>query len=466
MKSDLLDETTRELLAKFGQGEAKPGSGSAAALGGLISAHLIVTVIKISLKPEKRGQFKEHISKLEQYEKEITNKIIPRLEDYFQRDSNEFKTVVDLRNQRIRETDSQKKCQIETEHIAAMKTVTELPIQIGNLCVQLAPMADFVFKNAFQAVRGDSGAALNKALSTLTSCILIADLNMTYIPFDDWKRKTRKDLDYLCLQKSKIQLLSQECYARLQSEALGIEKLQQEFAQLVIDSKQRTFRTETDIESLAEKVHEIANTHSKVIWGMKDPETQMELIDPQRILRKACGYQVRSLGESDAKANPKFITAGIIDQSKRMVLLYNGVDSNVQNFTAAHELGHALMHNQTVLHRDRPIDGTKMDKLNPIEYQANRFAGYYLMPSDLVREAFKNIFGTSVVKFDENAAKGIFNRELSEMRKSIKDRRAYSREVAGLDFVRGKSVQSISRFFNVSIETMAIRLEELGLVEY
>ena len=29
-----------------------------------------------------------------------------------------------------------------------------------------------------------------------------------------------------------------------------------------------------------------------------------------------------------------------------------------QRFTIAHELGHAILHRQTVLHRDKPIDGS------------------------------------------------------------------------------------------------------------
>nr|WP_259069123.1 cyclodeaminase/cyclohydrolase family protein [Mucilaginibacter sp. X4EP1]MCS3814511.1 formiminotetrahydrofolate cyclodeaminase [Mucilaginibacter sp. X4EP1] len=48
----LIEYTTEELLQKFGSGEHKPGSGSAAAFQGLLSAQLILTVIDLSKKSQ------------------------------------------------------------------------------------------------------------------------------------------------------------------------------------------------------------------------------------------------------------------------------------------------------------------------------------------------------------------------------------------------------------------------------
>ena len=48
-------------------------------------------------------------------------------------------------------------------------------------------------------------------------------------------------------------------------------------------------------------------------------------------------------------------------------------------FTIAHELGHALLHPNMVLHRDRPMDGSKsLQSKDYKELQANKFAAYFL----------------------------------------------------------------------------------------
>ena len=51
-ESCFLTQTTNELLDNFGAGNAAPGSGSAAALMGLLAGKLIITVCKLSVSKE------------------------------------------------------------------------------------------------------------------------------------------------------------------------------------------------------------------------------------------------------------------------------------------------------------------------------------------------------------------------------------------------------------------------------
>jgi hypothetical protein len=78
MQTDLLSLPTKELLGKFGAGNAKPGSGSAAALTALIACQMIKTVIDVSKdKPSKKTLQKE----FDTYKKRL-DEIIPELEHY------------------------------------------------------------------------------------------------------------------------------------------------------------------------------------------------------------------------------------------------------------------------------------------------------------------------------------------------------------------------------------------------
>ena len=65
-----------------------------------------------------------------------------------------------------------------------------------------------------------------------------------------------------------------------------------------------------------------------------------------------------------------------------LVAVSNKFSKEVQNFTAAHELGHAILHEQAILHRDIPVDSIgKRVVRDRVEIEADTFATYFLMPS-------------------------------------------------------------------------------------
>src|SRR4051812_31602610 len=97
MVKKLRDIATGKLLEKFGAGNHKPGSGSASALQGMLSAQLLRTVIDLTIDPKHRNAYLQHINELLRIKNEIDSRIYIALERLFQEDSDEFDKVIKIR---------------------------------------------------------------------------------------------------------------------------------------------------------------------------------------------------------------------------------------------------------------------------------------------------------------------------------------------------------------------------------
>jgi Zn-dependent peptidase ImmA (M78 family) len=80
-----------------------------------------------------------------------------------------------------------------------------------------------------------------------------------------------------------------------------------------------------------------------------------------------------------------------------------------------------------------------------------------------VRSAFKQRFPEQVLNHE--GLRFMFNHSNDKKtEKQLKTSRGLARALASLDRINGHAVQSLAEYFKVSIEAMAIRLEQLGLV--
>jgi Zn-dependent peptidase ImmA (M78 family) len=157
--------------------------------------------------------------------------------------------------------------------------------------------------------------------------------------------------------------------------------------------------------------------------------------------------------------------AGLIDRSSKLVNISQMFPPNVQSFTMAHELGHAVLHSAGAgIHRDRPFSGEKISR-NPTEYEADKFATYFRMPANLVKSRFAKCFCTTKFLLNEDAAFAL-NTSLSQAKAKCPSKRHLARLLAGTEFYNQNHFESLSSQFNVSIEAMAIRLEELDLIDF
>jgi formiminotetrahydrofolate cyclodeaminase len=180
----LLDLPTTQLLDKFGAGGHKPGSGSAAALMGVLSGKLIATVCKLSLTKPK---YREHKSQFEYAIKQIDEEIEERLKDHFHRDAEIFDAVIKLRVARNAATSDEEKKEFRKEELKCLREATEIPFKIAEECFRLIDLAVFIFDSGFQSARGDSGAAVSAAIAGVSSAIFVINLNLRSFKKSKWK---------------------------------------------------------------------------------------------------------------------------------------------------------------------------------------------------------------------------------------------------------------------------------------
>lgn len=269
---------------------------------------------------------------------------------------------------------------------------------------------------------------------------------------------------------AKSRRLLQDPYAYL-DEFDGFSALSND-SKIEIDSLIHVFRKEaeksphsyTEIEQKARNLHKRMWQNRSQIWSKTVPSNPIDMLDPVVAL-EFCGYQcdlVETLGQfqSDGKL---IEVAGIIDKPSAKVRISRQFSQNICNFTAAHELGHALLHQTSGLHRDRPLDGTIISR-DVIELEADKFATFFLMPRKLVKTTFEKLFITDKFSLNEETAFALGLGGFMELNEKVKNLRQLSRILAGVEYYNGRHFSSLANQFRVSIETMSIRLEELELL--
>ncbi len=89
----LIELPANRLLDKFGSGQHAPGSGSAAALMGLLAAKLVLTVGSLTLQKKEYVKVHGSITAIREI---IESDLVPLLLQLFQRDAEVFDEVTDL----------------------------------------------------------------------------------------------------------------------------------------------------------------------------------------------------------------------------------------------------------------------------------------------------------------------------------------------------------------------------------
>ncbi|HEB93592.1 MAG TPA: ImmA/IrrE family metallo-endopeptidase [Gammaproteobacteria bacterium] len=204
----------------------------------------------------------------------------------------------------------------------------------------------------------------------------------------------------------------------------------------------------------------------KELWPGNIPDNPIQLLDP-RIAIQFIGYkydQPECLGEFSGNGATGEI-AGVIDRSAKQISISRRLSPQIRRFTAAHELGHAILHKEMLMHRDRPIDGSVKTR-EPMELEADKFASYFLMPEKLIRERFRMNFGvTSAFVLTDDTAFALDPTNPEGLINRCKTLRNLSKILAKAEQYNVRHVYSMANQFGVSVEAMAIRLEELQLVK-
>jgi Zn-dependent peptidase ImmA (M78 family)/formiminotetrahydrofolate cyclodeaminase len=461
MDTELMELKTRDLLVKYGKGNHIPGSGSAAAELGLVSAQLLRTVIRLTDNPEhpkRQEKYSQWLPELRRIASEIDNRILPKLEELFQTDSNQFNKAIDLRKKRDSEKDIAQKSYLATQAVEELKPSTIIPVEIAKLCIELADFAKYVFTHGFKSARGDAGVAQSGAIASVGGCISIVYLNLLSFASNAWVDLVREEISLLRDKYQQLTLDAIICVDVLKEEADMHNQCQGDIRALLASLPDESRLNDSIIEEIATKLQLLLWKHKETIWKQDEIDDPLKILQPDTAL-KEIGYHFYRLKFIERhEVNGEFLdVAGLIDKEQKFVQVSQEFGLSTQNFTAAHELGHALFHKQAILHRDKPLDGSSSTYTQDRrEIQANKFAAFFLMPQKQVVKIFKELFSMERFTVTGDNVFALTNDNVAAFREIFKNKREVARFLGG----------PLAEIFEVSIETMAIRLEELNLVDY
>lgn len=208
------------------------------------------------------------------------------------------------------------------------------------------------------------------------------------------------------------------------------------------------------------------------IWNARDVRYRMSgipdiptIFDPRNVADH-CGlfYEERDQLETDYRGGGS--AAGLWRRDRSTILVSTRHSYEVRRFTAAHEIGHFLLHphvGDRTLHRELPLDGSYGHRTQ-VEREADHAAACLLMPSRWVTKMFEARFGTRhPIALTETVAFHLgadYGQLFSQPRGSL----LFAQSIARAGRFGGPPFKSMAHYFGVSATAMAIRLEELGLV--
>lgn len=214
------------------------------------------------------------------------------------------------------------------------------------------------------------------------------------------------------------------------------------------------------IDFVASKVQRILNE----IFGYGFPH------DPILALT-AFGHHVEVVPYIGVSDDLAYEIAAILHGEDRRVELSESHGNTSMLFSAAHELGHILLHPVKKHHRERPIDGSAalyryphIQKQHRQEWEANKFAASFLMPMDRVIDEYDSRIPIKPLSLSDDVAFALQRKSMQELR-YLSGAKNLAIQVAKAGHFDGRYFEySLCDRFNVSKEAMALRLLEAKLV--
>lgn len=220
-----------------------------------------------------------------------------------------------------------------------------------------------------------------------------------------------------------------------------------------------------EIEKLVRDLQIDIYKNREILWDGNPPKDEVQLLEPGVGL-ELLGYAAESvdfLGTFSFEGRSVEV-AGLIESAERHVLISRRFSKTSQLFTAAHELGHAVLHPEVAtLHRDRSLGGTDVQR-DWREREADWYATCFLMPAKVVRERFIRAFGTNHFVLTDDSAFALSTTSMSNFLGMMRGQRDLAYRLATANRFCGREIPPLNVMFGVSPTAMAIRLEQLGLV--
>lgn len=111
----------------------------------------------------------------------------------------------------------------------------------------------------------------------------------------------------------------------------------------------------------------------------------------QQLKISAIGKDFSEL-EKAKKVEPGSILGALLSSGNNAAIFFRESDSyNRQRFTIAHELAHAMLHTDAFPHIEYRMNRQEIEN-NPLEKKANILAGQLLIPFDLLKKEYMQLF--------------------------------------------------------------------------
>lgn len=205
-----------------------------------------------------------------------------------------------------------------------------------------------------------------------------------------------------------------------------------------------------------------------LLWPMGEPRAEA-MFEP-RVVADVLGlyYETRELVASERGGFGEYEAAGSLDRRTGILAVSGRFEYPVQRFTAAHEIGHFVIHpwvGDRVAHRDRPVRGYQLSGRQVVEQEADYFAACLLVPRKPLVSAFEMRFGTrKPLPLTETVAFHLAGGSAHHLFSAPSSSLQFASAVARAEAFDGRRFVSLASMFNVSVSAMAIRLREVGLV--
>lgn len=155
------------------------------------------------------------------------------------------------------------------------------------------------------------------------------------------------------------------------------------------------------------------------------------------------------------------VAVGLLDLSKRHVLVSEERGLEVARYTGAHEIGHYLYHQVRVRqHWERELEAAQRD---PLEREADQFAARFLMPEKLLTRRLRDNFGDPPIRIDDQWLYFLLGNQTDPDPKDLDLEYALAKSNKNNYY---QQIVPLHQQFKVSQMAMAIRLKELGALLY
>jgi len=212
----------------------------------------------------------------------------------------------------------------------------------------------------------------------------------------------------------------------------------------------------------------------KTIWHLRDVYCRAANNNPLLCLAPeiACrhlGYTYAKISEFGDSRFTKGRVIGQLDMARKSVTVADTMSLNEQKFTAAHEIGHILIHKDhgdMTMHRERPQLGDNKNR-PPREKEADYFAACFTMPEKQIKTEFCRRFGPSLpLRIDDRLAWFLAPSNPGQLLNLSKNSLDRELAIARYQGTTQKRFHSLAELFGVSAKAMALRLKELNLVQW